>query len=101
LKSWYPHGYELRISLSAFRSDVVSFTYGDTFPAMRFADGKPTRGKIYTLDELPSLVQEFGLPQVWNANGTGGPDRYIEAQVWDDEPVQACMWQRMPPGTAA
>jgi hypothetical protein len=89
LKSWYPQGCELRIPLRMFLAEIVSFTYGDTFPAMRYADGKATRGKVYMLDELSSLVEEFGLPQVWNADGSGGPDRYIEAQVWDDEPIKS------------
>ncbi len=51
---------------------------------MRFADGKPYRGPVYTLAELPGLVAAYGLPQAWNADGTRGPERYIEAQVWDD-----------------
>jgi hypothetical protein len=88
LKSWYPHGCELRVPLTVFKVENVSFTYGDTFPAMRYMDGKPYRGKVYTLDELPALVEQFGLPQVWNVDGKGGPDRYIEAQVWDDEPLR-------------
>jgi hypothetical protein len=88
LIEWYPEGRELRIPLSVFDSRIVSFTYGDTFPAMRYQDGKPTRGQIYTLAELPSLVEQYGLPQDWNAEGKLGPDRYIEAQVWADEPLQ-------------
>ena len=82
LLSWYPHGRELRLPLATFSQKSVSFTYGDTFPAMRFRDEKPYRGQVYTLAELPALVEQFGLPQVWNADGTKGPDRYIEAQVW-------------------
>ena len=89
LKTWYPHGCELRIPLAVFPEDCVSFTYGDTFPAMRYPDGKPYRGQVYTRAELPALVAQYGLPQVWNGEGKLGPDRYIEAQVWDDEPLQA------------
>jgi hypothetical protein len=88
LKSWYPHGCELRIPLRVFRAESISFTYGDTFPAMRYKDGRPYRGKVYTLAELPGLVEQYGLPQVWNADGRGGPERYIEAQVWEDQPLQ-------------
>jgi hypothetical protein len=88
LKSWYPHGCELRIPLRAFNAENISFTYGDTFPAMRYKDGKPYRGKVYTLAELPALVLEHGLPQVWNADGKHGPERYIEGQVWEDQPLQ-------------
>ena len=88
LREWYVNGSELRIPLSAFRMDTISFTYGDTFPALRYQDGKPYRGQVYTLSELPGLIETYGLPQVWNAEGKYGPERYIEAQAWDDEPLR-------------
>ena len=87
LKSWYPDGQELCIPLTQFNPDSVSFTYGDLFPAMRFQDGKSYRGQVYRMGELGSLIQQFGLPQDWNPDGHLGPDRYIEAQVWDDTPL--------------
>ncbi|MHB0858127.1 MAG: hypothetical protein ACYC5M_11230 [Anaerolineae bacterium] len=82
LLSWYLEGAELALSLRALHAETVSFTYGDTFPAMRYQDGKPTRGQVYTVDELPDLIRRFGLPQLCNPEGLTGPDRYIEAQVW-------------------
>ena len=88
LQTWYKEGRELRVLLAVFRPEVVSFTYGDTFPAMRYPDGKPYRGQVYTLAELPELVRLYGLPQEWNPDGEHGPDRYIEAQVWADEPIR-------------
>lgn len=88
LKSWYVDGCELRIPLVKFKPEIVSFTYGDTFPALRFLDGKPYRGQVYTLDDLPRLIEQYSLPQVWNADGSLGPERYIEAQVWDDAPLK-------------
>jgi hypothetical protein len=88
LIDWYKDGRELRVPLSAFQTERVSFTYGDTFPAMRYQDGKPYRGQVYTLDELPELIRLHGLPQEWNPDGKLGPDRYIEAQVWDDAPIK-------------
>ena len=88
LQKWYLDGQELRIPLASFQPEIVSFTYGDTFPAMRHQDGKPYREQIYTLDELPELVRLYGLPQEWNGEGKHGPDRYIEAQVWADEPIK-------------
>jgi hypothetical protein len=91
LLNWYQAGRELRIPLAAFDPAVVSFTYGDTFPAMRYPDGKPYRGQVYTLAELPGLVAAYGLPQAWNADGQGGPERYIEAQVWDEPPLISSM----------
>lgn len=89
LLQWYPQGCELRIALAAFNAWTVSFTYGDTFPAMRYQDGKPYRGQVYTLAELPTLIAQYGLPQTWNAEGTHGPERYIEAQLWADSPIGA------------
>jgi hypothetical protein len=88
VKDWYREGRELRIPLARFDSEIVSFTYGDTFPAMRFRDERPYRGQVYVLDELPDLIQSHGLPQMWNRDGSRGPERYIEAQVWDDEPIR-------------
>jgi hypothetical protein len=84
LITWYQDGRELRIPLANFQPDGISFTYGDTFPAMRFQDGKPYRGQVYTLAELPALIEQYGLPQDWNPDGMGGPERYIEAQIWDN-----------------
>jgi hypothetical protein len=84
LKSWYLDGLELKIPLSKFDPSMLSFTYGDTFPAMRREDGKPYRKQVYTLAELPALIAAYGLPQEWNSEGKLGPDRYIEAQLWYD-----------------
>lgn len=88
VKSWYVDGCEARLPLSAFPPGSLSFTYGDSFPAMRFQDGRPYRRQVYTLEELPDLVRMYGLPQEWNADGNLGPERYIEAQVWDDEVIR-------------
>lgn len=85
--AWYRDGCELRIPLTAFPAACISFTYGDTFPAMFYDDGKPYRQQVYTLAELPALVAAHGLPQHWNPDGSHGPDRYIEAQVWTDGPL--------------
>ena len=86
-KSWYRDGRELAIPLSKFDPAIISFTYGDTFPAMRYEDGKPYRKQVYTLAELPVLIDIYRLPQEWNPEGKLGPDRYIEAQIWADAPL--------------
>jgi hypothetical protein len=92
VKSWYLHGCQVHLALSSVAPESVSFTYGDTFPAMRYADGKPYRKQVYRLAELPDLVAQYGLPQDWNADGMHGPDRYIEAQIRDDEPLRQWLW---------
>jgi hypothetical protein len=88
VKDWYQDGRELRVPLDRFSPEIVSFTYGDTFPAMRVDDGRPYRGQVYVLEELPKIIRSYGLPQEWNRDGAHGPERYIEAQVWDDEPIR-------------
>jgi hypothetical protein len=87
LLDWYVDGCALIVPLGGIAPESISFTYGDTFPAMRLQDGRPYRGQVYTVDELPLLINEYGLPQEWNPDGKAGPDRYIEAQLWDELPL--------------
>lgn len=87
LLEWYREGQQVTVPLNCFDPAAIRFTYGDSFPAMRFQDGKPYGGQVYTLHELPDIVREFGLPQVWNREGSLGPERHIEAQIWDDRPI--------------
>jgi hypothetical protein len=84
LLSWYRQGREIRFSLADIDPAVVSFTYGDLFPAMRYADGQAHSGHVFSLGELPELIARYGLPQLVNPDGAAGPKRYIEAQLWDD-----------------
>ncbi len=87
LLDWYVDGCALIVPLCDIAPESISFTYGDTFPAMRLQDGRPYRGQVYTLSELLALLAEYGLPQEWNPDGKAGADRYIEAQLWDDRPL--------------
>ncbi len=85
VKEWFQDGVELKIPLKSFNPKSISFTYGDSFPAMRFQDGKPYRGQVYTLEEISKIIKLYGFPQEWNVHGKFGPERYIEVQVWDEE----------------
>lgn len=86
LLEWYPRGAELQMPVDCFSPSSISFTYGDLFPTMRFLDGKPYRGQVYTLEEIREVILQFGWPQEWNAGGTQGPERYIEVQLWENPP---------------
>lgn len=88
VKDWYVDGREVQIKLAAVPQSCVSFTYGDSFPAMNYNDGKPYRGQVYRVGELGDIIGRYGLPQEWNPDGRGGPERYIEAQVWDEAPLR-------------
>jgi hypothetical protein len=101
IMQWYRDGRELKLSLDEFDPRTVSFTYGDLFPAMRLDDGRPYRGEVYTGAEISRVVKRYGLPQAWNPDGSRGPERYIEAQIWDDAPLATFLADqaRVTPGT--
>ncbi|MCM3785642.1 hypothetical protein M3231_21990 [Neobacillus mesonae] len=88
LLDWYPNGRELQISMDELDSKILSFTYGDLFPTMRYVDEKPYRCQVYMLEEIRGLIDEYGYPQEWNPEGIKGPERYIEVQIWDDAPLK-------------
>lgn len=88
VRSWYKEGREICIPVADFDRNSLSFTYGDLFPAMNCSDGKPYRGMVYTFDEIVDIIKIYGLPQEWNCDGRYGPEKYIEVQLWDDEPVK-------------
>ncbi len=87
LLDWFEKGRCISIPIGEFDAASVSFTYGDLFPTMRYGDGKKYRGQVYTLPEILEVIREYGYPQEWNAAGDKGPERYVEAQIWDDAPL--------------
>lgn len=94
LMEWYDEGKYLQIPLDAIDPAVISFTYGDLFPTMRFRDGKPYREQLYLKHEIMEMIERFGWPQQWNNEGKLGPERYIEAQIWDEAPLLPYMESR-------
>ncbi|MGN7358119.1 hypothetical protein ACTHPF_15190 [Paenibacillus sp. SAF-054] len=87
IKEWYKNGKQIKIPITEFNEDSISFTYGDLFPTMRYKDGKEYRGQVYTLSEINEMLNKYGLPQEWNKEGKNGPERYIEVQIWNDEVI--------------
>lgn len=88
IRNWYKDGRYIEINLEEFNKDSISFTYGDLFPTMRYKDDREYRGQVYTKNEIFELINKYGLPQEWNKDGTNGPERYIEVQVWDNEVIK-------------
>lgn len=82
------------VPLAHFPSDIISFTYTDSFYTFSEATLrgrpiplKPHRRTVYRLHELDEVVREFGMPPGY-ADVNEEFDVYIEAQIWDDQPLQ-------------
>ncbi len=84
------------IPLSAVPTDILSFTFTDSYFA--FSDtnlrgvpipSRPYHRQVFRLEELPRLVAEYGLPgERWRSEEDRRFDVYIEAQIWDEEVLQ-------------
>lgn len=90
LADWYENADCICIPVTHFDLRTVSFTYGDSHPTFsdRVNDGREYRKQLYTYDEILKIIDRYGLPQDWNADGRHGPERYIEAHIWCDEPLK-------------
>ena len=89
LSTWFEEPGVIKIPIEEFDVRKISFTYGDSMPTFspRVNDGKEYRKKVYTYEEILSIIEKYELPQKWNPDGSYGPERYIEAQVWTNHPV--------------
>jgi len=79
--------------------EMTSFTYPDSFTAMATLaefgvtyEPRPYHGRVYRLDELADVVDRYGLPvdttpTVYKAYETRPFEKYIEVQLWSDDPV--------------
>ncbi len=90
LSTWFEQPGLLKIPIEEFDTRKLSFTYGDSMPTFSplVNDGKEYRKKFYDFEEILKIIDKYGLPQDWNDNGAHGPERYIEVQVWSDDPVK-------------
>lgn len=91
LSTWFENSDFIRIPIEEFNLKTVSFTYGDSHPTFsprpREDDWKEYRRTLYTYEEILEIIDKYGLPQEWNDDGRFGPERYVEAHVWSEEPI--------------
>lgn len=89
LYTWFEQPDFIKIPIEEFDLTTLSFTYGDMHPTFspRIHDNKEYRKRLYLYPDILKLIDKYGLPQVWNADGKYGPERYIEVQVWSDETI--------------
>ncbi len=86
LSTWYENSAFVKIPIEEFDLRTLSFTYRDSMPTFSdsFLDGKEYRKQLYTYEEILDLIKKYGLPQLWNEDGSHAPERYIEVHIWDD-----------------
>ena len=89
LSTWYEQADYIKIPITEFNLQTVSFTYGDTFPTFspKVTYGLEYRNTVYTYEEIIGIIEKYGMPQdKWDEPIFAQPC-YVEAQVWSDEPV--------------
>jgi hypothetical protein len=85
----------VRIPLTEFSRQTITFTYPDSMASLPLAtlvehqaDRRPYHGQVFTLDEIESVVSEYGMP-VKAIDGSGPHyDTFIEVQIWDENPLR-------------
>ena len=92
-----PYHGEIRIPLSVFQAGDVSLTYPDSMISYWFGTEKPIEyyqpayhGRIFTRSEILAIVVARGMPEEgWEPRLPDHLAPYIEAQVWNREPLLA------------
>ena len=97
MMTWYNNPAHIKISISEFDLDTVSFTYGDTFPVFNsnLNTGEECWGQVYKYDGILKLIDKYGYPEdpEYDMKNRIFPEekpinrylKYIEAHVWSDE----------------
>jgi len=96
------HG-EIRIPLAVFQEGDVSFTYPDSMLSRWFGADRPAEyyqpdyhGKVFTRSEILAIVAARGLPEEgWEPRLPDHLAPYIEAQVWNKQPLLAYQEQML------
>lgn len=100
MKTWFDNAGCIRMPVSAFDPDTVSFTYGDMFAVFNPAldTGEEWWGRVYRYEEILRLIEAYGLPEdpAYDMKRRVFPKgkpinqrlKYIEAQVWSDEALE-------------
>lgn len=86
---------QIQVPLSLFQEADISFTYPDSMISFLLSQDRESEyylpdyhGRVFTLSEILSIVESSGLPgEKWGTNLPSAWPNYIEAQVWNHEPL--------------
>ena len=95
---------EVHVPLALFESCDISFTYPDSMvSAMLASQQDPAcylpdfHGRVFSLAEIRAIVEARGLPgETWGASQPSHLANYIEAQVWNRQPLLEYMLSLAP-----
>ncbi len=84
------------LPLATFPAQALTFTFPDSMASLPLAtlpdhrqDRRDYHGRVFTLAEVEEVVREHGMPGQSSASVALAPqDKFIEVQVWDDEPIR-------------
>ncbi len=88
---------EIRIPLTEFDPQEVSFTYSDCMVSLWLHEDQQHKeyfnpdihGKVFTLPEILEVVKEHGIPAgEWETDPKKCFDFFVEAQVWSFKPLK-------------
>ncbi|MCL2638331.1 MAG: hypothetical protein FWD48_08160 [Oscillospiraceae bacterium] len=99
MKTWFNEPNWLRIPMSEFDYDTVSFTYGDSFAVFNDSlnTGEEWWGKVFLYDDIINLINKYGFPEdpPYHMGKRIFPKdkhinhylKFIEAHIWSDETI--------------
>lgn len=93
---------EIRVPLSLFKEEDLSFTYPDSMVTWYLEHEKNVEyyqpgyhGKLFTLSEIQAIIELKGMPgEGWETRVPRRLAHYIEAQVWNRELLLE-YWRRL------
>jgi len=95
--TWYNNPACIKIPVSEFALDTISFTYGDMFPVFNPAmnTGEEWWAQVYSYADIIKLIEKYGYPKdaEYDLKNRIFPKdkpigrylKYVEAHVWSDE----------------
>ena len=98
----------VHLSVEDLPVESTSVTYPDSVVSMGIGveyglpdSPRPYHGQVFFLDELPGLVEKFGLPNDETGDYNGYAfrefEKFIEIQLWIDDPINPFVTQHARP----